>query len=87
MEGQRHEDERRHGSGENNDADFFVLHSKPVDRVAGRPFLMVTASISVYTVLARHLTQKISTDWDGVVIIGIPQTIWRRQLYATAAAS
>ena len=36
---------------------FFVPQSTQVDRVAARPFFMVTASMSLEAVLALHLTQ------------------------------
>ena len=36
---------------------FLVPHSVQVKRVAGRPFFMVTASMSREAVLALHLTQ------------------------------
>ena len=36
---------------------FLVPHSTQTERVAGRPFFMVTASISLDPVLALHLTQ------------------------------
>ena len=36
---------------------FFVPHSTQTERVAGRPFFMVTASMSLDAVLALHLTQ------------------------------
>ena len=36
---------------------FLVPHSTQVDRVAGRPFCMVTASTSLEAVLALHFTQ------------------------------
>lgn len=35
---------------------FFVPQSMQTERVAGRPFLMVTASTSLEPVLALHLT-------------------------------
>jgi len=47
---------------------FLVPHSVQTDRVAGRPFFMVTASMSLESVLALHLTQKISMDSEGVVM-------------------
>ena len=49
---------------------FFVPHSAQMDRVPGRPFFMVTASMSRDAVLALHLTQYISTGSEGVVVIG-----------------
>ena len=36
---------------------FLVPHSTQMERVAGRPFFMVTASMSREAVLAWHLTQ------------------------------
>ena len=39
---------------------FSVPQSTQVDRVAARPFFMVTASMSLESVLALHLTQYIS---------------------------
>ena len=36
---------------------FFVPQSTQVERVAARPFFMVTASTSLDAVLALHLTQ------------------------------
>ena len=36
---------------------FFAPHSVQVERVAGRPFFMVTASMSLDGVRALHLTQ------------------------------
>ena len=36
---------------------FLVPHSTQMDRVAGRPFFMVTASMSRDAVLALHFTQ------------------------------
>ena len=36
---------------------FLVPQSTQTDRVAGRPFFMVTASMSLEPVLALHLTQ------------------------------
>ena len=36
---------------------FLVLHSTQTARVAGRPFFMVTASMSLDAVLALHFTQ------------------------------
>ena len=36
---------------------FLVPHSTQVDRVAGRPFFMVTASMSCDAVFALHFTQ------------------------------
>ena len=36
---------------------FFVPHPVQVDRVAGPPFFMVTASMSREAVWALHLTQ------------------------------
>ena len=36
---------------------FFVPQSTQMDRVAARPFFMVTASMSLDPVLALHLTQ------------------------------
>lgn len=47
---------------------FLVPHSVQADRVQGRPFFMVTASISLDPVLARHLRQWISTASYGVVM-------------------
>ena len=49
---------------------FFVPHSTQVERVAARPFFMVTASMSREAVLALHLTQYISTGSEGVAVIG-----------------
>ena len=49
---------------------FLVPQSTQMDRVAARPFFMVTASMSLEAVLALHLTQEISTASDGVVIVG-----------------
>ena len=36
---------------------FFVPHSTQVERVAGRPFFMVTAWMSREAVLTLHFTQ------------------------------
>ena len=36
---------------------FLVPHSTQMDRVEGRPFFMVMASMSLDPVLALHLTQ------------------------------
>ena len=36
---------------------FLVPHSTQMERVAGRPFFMVTASMSRVAVLALHLRQ------------------------------
>ena len=49
---------------------FLVPQSTQVDRVAARPFFMVTASMSLEAVLALHLTQYISPASEGVVIVG-----------------
>ena len=49
---------------------FLVPQSTQVDRVAARPFFMVTASMSRDAVLALHLTQYISTGSEGVAVIG-----------------
>ena len=49
---------------------FVVPHSTQMDRVAGRPFFMVTASMSLDPVRALHLTQYISTGSEGVAVIG-----------------
>ena len=49
---------------------FVVPHSTQMDRVAGRPFFMVTASMSREAVLTLHLTQYISTGSEGVAVIG-----------------
>ena len=49
---------------------FFVPHSTQMERVAARPFFMVTASMSLDPVRALHLTQYISTALEGVVIVG-----------------
>ena len=49
---------------------FLVPQSTQVDRVAARPFFMVTASMSLESVLALHLTQYISPASEGVVIVG-----------------
>ena len=45
---------------------FLVPHSVQMDRVAGRPFFMVTASMSLDAVLALHFTQKTR----------LPRTVW-----------
>ena len=52
---------------------FLMPHSTQIDRVAGGPFFMVTASMSRDAVLAWHLTQQISTASDVVVISGVPE--------------
>jgi len=44
--------------------------------VAGRPFFMVTASVSRDAVLALHLTQLVATGSDGVVVGGTPRMGW-----------
>ena len=49
---------------------FLVPQSTQMDRVAARPFFMVTASMSREAVLALHLTQYISTGSEGVAVIG-----------------
>ena len=49
---------------------FLVPQSTQVDRVAARPFFMVTASMSLEAVLALQLTQYISPASEGVVIVG-----------------
>ena len=36
---------------------YFVPHSMQMERVAGRPFFMVTASMSLDPILASHFTQ------------------------------
>ena len=51
---------------------FLVPHSMQMDLVAGRPFFMVMASMSLDAVLALHFMQKISTASDGVVMVGTP---------------
>ena len=47
----------RAGQGRTPMRNFLVPHSTQTDRVAGRPFFMVTASMSLDAVLALHLTQ------------------------------
>ena len=47
---------------------FLVPHSVQTALAAGRPFFMVTASMSLDPVLALHFTQKISMDSEGVVM-------------------
>ena len=55
---QRHDGwDERAGQGRTPMRNFLVPHSVQVDRVAGRPFFMVTASMSFEPVLALHLTQ------------------------------
>ena len=49
---------------------FLVPHSTQTERVAGRPFFMVTASMSLEPVLTLHLTQKISTDSEEEEVMG-----------------
>ena len=72
---------------------FLVPQSMQMDRVAGRPFFMVMASMSRDAVLALHFTQKISMVSEGVVMGGSPERNggWnctpRWRLRARAAAS
>ena len=47
---------------------FFVPHFTQTERVAGRPFFMVTASMSRESVLTLHFTQYIPTASEGVVM-------------------
>ena len=47
---------------------LLVPHSTQTALAAGRPFFMVTASMSLDPVLALHLTQKISTDSEEEVM-------------------
>ena len=58
------------GQGRTPMRNLLAPHSVPVEQVAGRPFFMVTASMSMGGILAPHLTRKISTDLDGVVMSG-----------------
>ena len=71
---------RKHASdqGRTPMRNFLVPQSMQTARVGVRPFFMVTASMSLDAVLTLHLTQKISTDWDGVVIIRASQRVLRR---------
>ena len=66
---QRHDDGCPLGQGRTPMRNFLVPHSTQVERVAGRPFFMVTASMSLEPVRALHLTQKISTASEGVVTV------------------
>ena len=47
----------RVGQGRTPMRNFLVPHSVQVERVAARPFFMVTASMSFEAVLALHFTQ------------------------------
>ena len=58
-------------------------HPAQMDRVAGRPFSMVTASMSRELVMAMHLMQQISVPSEVVVIgrnswNGVPEAIATR---------
>ena len=54
---QRHDDGMNVSSGENADAELSGAALHAGGPVAGRPFFMVTASMSLDVVLASHLTQ------------------------------
>ena len=56
------------GQGRTPMRNFFVPQSTQMDRVAGRPFFMVMASMSFDAVLALHFMQKISVVSEGVVM-------------------